>query len=103
MYALLNGADMLSLRHARLLELERTHYKTSLQLAEMDALEVPADAPGRRQLEHDLATVELTIEWHRECLGFEPISAPRVEARGDASTRDDEADRKLPVGEEAPA
>jgi hypothetical protein len=101
-YTLLNSADMINMRHERLLELERSHYKTSLRLAEMDALDVPADAPGRQQFEHDLATVELTLRWHREGLGF-PDPAPRVEPGPGSPTGDDGADRNQPVGEEAPA
>jgi hypothetical protein len=100
-YTLLNSADMLSLRHDRLLELERSHFKTSLRLAEMDALDVPDDAPGRQQLAHDLNTIELTLRWHREGLGFEPESAPRVEPGPGSSTGDDEPTEPRPVGEEA--
>jgi hypothetical protein len=101
-YTLLNSADMLSLRHDRLLELERSHFKTSLRLAEMDALGVPEDAPGRQQLARDLDTIELTLRWHRESLGFEPDSGPRVEPGPGSPTGDDEPTKPQPVGEEAP-
>lgn len=103
MYALLNSADMLNIRHDRLLELERSHYRTTLRLAEMNALEVPADAPGRQQLEHDLSTIEMTIEWHRASLGIEPEPGPRVVGDPVPPTGDDgAASNHQPVGEEAP-
>lgn len=82
MYLLLDEAGQQQLRAERLLTLEREHYRIALQLAEMDAVGVPADNPGRSAALGDLQAVEATINWHRSEIDPPQRVEPEVEPTG---------------------
>lgn len=98
-YLLLDPEGMLAIQRERLLDLERTHYRAQLQVAEMRALDVEPNAPGLIAALQDLHALEAAIGWHRWGLGVEPDSAPRVEPDEAPTTGDDEP-VNIPVGEE---
>lgn len=99
MYALLTDDEMLGIRRERLLDLERTHYRTVIHLSEMDGLGAPAEAPGRVQLLRDLEAITAAIGWHRHELGIDLDGDGRVGTGGMVPTGDDESGSD-PVGEE---
>lgn len=85
MYVLLTENEKAAIRQARILELEREHYRTALQLAEMDALGVPAEDRGHQAAERDLRTIEATLKWH----GIDIVPSPRVEPGEETASGDD--------------
>lgn len=96
MYLILSDEDRDRIRSERVLALEREHYRTVLQLEEMDALGVPADDRGRLAAVADLQTVAAALEWHRS----EIAPPPRVEPEPETASGDD-GSASEPLGEEA--
>jgi len=86
MYSVLSGEERQALRMERVRTLEMEHYRTVLQLAELEAVSGEPAAARSAELHTEQAELQRRITMHTSHLGLETESVPIPDTAGNEDT-----------------